>query len=94
MIANHQSDTFRARFPAVIYDSGRYRVVASLQVNKTVPDAIRFQVEGRTVDALGEPCWSVDTVPARKRFDLLEDALASWVVRWAAKDADDGGEAT
>lgn len=73
-------ELFRQWFPAVIYEAGRFRVVASLSENKTVRDRVRFECEGRVADSMGKPAWDSKEVSMRKRTDLLEEALEAFVV--------------
>lgn len=76
-------ELFRRWFPAVIYEAGRFRVVARLAENKTVPDTIRFVAEGRVADSMGQPCWEAGEVSQRKRVELLEEALEAFTVKAA-----------
>lgn len=86
-------DTFRAWFPAIVYEAGPFRVVAKLNENKTVPDTVRFDVEGRSVDAMGQACWQATMVSHRRRVELLEEALAAFVCSAAeSATADDARE--
>lgn len=72
-------EAFRALFPQVVYETHRYRVVARLVECKTVPDSIRFTVEGAVVDSMGKLAWSVDQVSQRSRMDMLEESLEAFV---------------
>lgn len=76
-------ELFRQWFPAVIYEVGRFRVVARLAENKTVPDRVRFECEGRVADSMGKPAWDSKEVSMRKRTELLEEALEAFVVKAA-----------
>ncbi len=66
-------------FPQVVYETHRYRVVARLVECKTVPDSIRFSVEGACCDSMGKLAWSVDQVSQRSRMEVLEEALEAFV---------------
>lgn len=83
-------EAFRALFPQVVYETHRYRVVARLVENKTVPDSLRFSVEGAVVDAMGKPAWSTDEVSQASRVKMLEEALEAFV---AAKAEECSGSA-
>lgn len=76
-------ELFRQWFPAVIYEAGRFRVVARLAENKTVPDRVRFECEGRVPDSMNQACWSAGEVSMRKRIELLEEALEAFTVKAA-----------
>lgn len=76
-------EMFRRWFPAVVYEAGRFRVVARLAENKTVRDRVRFECEGRVADSMGKPAWDSREVSMRKRTDLLEEALEAFVAKAA-----------
>lgn len=80
-------EKFRAWFPAVVFERGRFRVVACCDQNKTVRDSIRFRVEGSVPDALGSLSWSEREVSERTRVQMLEEALEAFVAAKAEDSA-------